>query len=179
MRWSNRVVWYEGMFLEPHHFQQNTRYLERLLHLKMSALQPFGWGFTSLKVDKDALRTGKFRLLEGAGVFRDGTTFDFPQHDEPPAPLQLSDGQINDLVVLGVPIAQPEGKAVDDQADGRSNLDTPYFTRDLVETFQDENTSSGRKAQTNLFRAGGSERAPATAATAPVVVAAANQTETG
>lgn len=150
MRWSNRVVWYEGMFLEPHHFQQNTRFLERLIQMKLSVLQPFSWGFASLKIDKDALRTGKFRLIEGAGIFRDGTAFDFPQHDEPPPPLHLPEGPINDLVVLSVPVAQPGTKAVDDLADGRNRLDTTYFTRDLIEKFGDENTSSGREAETKI-----------------------------
>ncbi|MCP6146127.1 hypothetical protein, partial [Pseudomonas aeruginosa] len=27
MSWNNRVVWSEGMFLRPQHFQQHDRYL--------------------------------------------------------------------------------------------------------------------------------------------------------
>ena len=30
MSWDNRVLWSEGLFLQPHHFQQHDRYLERL-----------------------------------------------------------------------------------------------------------------------------------------------------
>ena len=28
MSWDNKVVWSEGMFLRPQHFQQHDRYLE-------------------------------------------------------------------------------------------------------------------------------------------------------
>lgn len=31
MSWNNRVVWSEGMFLRPQHFQQHDRYLETLV----------------------------------------------------------------------------------------------------------------------------------------------------
>ena len=28
MSWRNKVVWSQGMFLQPHHFQQEARYTE-------------------------------------------------------------------------------------------------------------------------------------------------------
>ena len=31
MSWYSKVVWSEGLFLRPHHFQQSDRYLENLL----------------------------------------------------------------------------------------------------------------------------------------------------
>ena len=31
MSWYSKVVWSEGLFLRPHHLQQNDRYLEHLV----------------------------------------------------------------------------------------------------------------------------------------------------
>ena len=31
MSWYSKVLWSEGLFLRPHHLQQNDRYLERLV----------------------------------------------------------------------------------------------------------------------------------------------------
>jgi type VI secretion system protein ImpJ len=29
--WDNKIIWSEGLFLQPHHFQQHDRYLEHLI----------------------------------------------------------------------------------------------------------------------------------------------------
>ncbi|MDO7919824.1 type VI secretion system baseplate subunit TssK, partial [Pseudomonas aeruginosa] len=56
MSWNNRVVWSEGMFLRPQHFQQHDRYLETLVDGRCRSLLAGGWGFSELKLD-DALLT--------------------------------------------------------------------------------------------------------------------------
>ena len=38
MSWRNKVVWSQGMFLQPHHFQQESRYTERLIDSRVRAL---------------------------------------------------------------------------------------------------------------------------------------------
>jgi type VI secretion system protein ImpJ len=40
MSQHNRVIWAEGLFLRPQHFQQAERYLERLMGQKLEALLP-------------------------------------------------------------------------------------------------------------------------------------------
>ena len=37
MSWDNRVVWSEGTFLQPQHFQQHDRYLEGYVELRARA----------------------------------------------------------------------------------------------------------------------------------------------
>lgn len=49
MNRPHKIIWHEGMFLTPHHFQQWDRYYEQLLHDRVRAVNPFGWG--SLKYD--------------------------------------------------------------------------------------------------------------------------------
>src|SRR5947208_1947321 len=45
---SDKVVWSEGMFLQQQHFQQQERYVERILDARARALAACGWGFVQL-----------------------------------------------------------------------------------------------------------------------------------
>ena len=40
MSWYSKVAWSEGLFLRQHHFQQNDRYIERLLENRVRQLAP-------------------------------------------------------------------------------------------------------------------------------------------
>ena len=48
MSQHNRVVWAEGLFLRPQHFQQAERYFERLMNQRLESLAPYAAGFTKL-----------------------------------------------------------------------------------------------------------------------------------
>src|SRR5438045_2770399 len=71
----NKVVWSEGLFLKPHHFQQQERYLERYVETRCEALRSHAWGFVELQIDRDLLSIGKLALRRATGVFPDGTPF--------------------------------------------------------------------------------------------------------
>jgi flagellar hook-associated protein 2 len=47
----SRVVWSEGMFLRPQHFQQAQRYQEFAQHQLLLSAQGHFWGFHSLQLD--------------------------------------------------------------------------------------------------------------------------------
>jgi len=59
MSQHNRVVWAEGLFLRPQHFQQAERYFERLMSQRLESLVPYGAGFTKLQIDQELLKVGK------------------------------------------------------------------------------------------------------------------------
>lgn len=59
MHWNNKVIWSEGMFLQPQHFQQHDRYVERLLEGRAGPLAGHAWGFVNMEVDTGALALGK------------------------------------------------------------------------------------------------------------------------
>ncbi len=103
---SNRVVWREGMFLRPHHFQQQTRYVERMLHQRTQPLRPFGWGFSSLQIDRAALAIGKFGIVSASGTLEDGTTFSIPEDVEPPPAIDIPETTRNQRVCLLLPLAR-------------------------------------------------------------------------
>ena len=50
---KNRVIWQEGLFVLPQHFQQQQRNHEYHLNQRMDALDDFPWGFTSLVLNTE------------------------------------------------------------------------------------------------------------------------------
>lgn len=109
MSWKNKVVWTEGLFLRPQHFQQQERYLDRLVEQRLRAISPNGWGLTRLEIDRDLLEVGKFGLRAGAGLFPDGTPFNFPGDDLLPEAVDVSEAIRDQRVYLAIPVARPGG----------------------------------------------------------------------
>lgn len=83
-----KVIWFEGMCLDPHHFQQWDRHHRFLQDSAMRAAIPYAWGISELSIDKEALANGQFILLKCRGVTDDGLVFNIPEDD--PAPLARS-----------------------------------------------------------------------------------------
>ena len=112
MSWNNKVIWWQGLFIRPQHFQQHDRYLEGFVEGRCAPLRPFSWGFEELHLDHQLLPIGKVGIRSARGVFPDGTPFDIPNDVNPPTPLDVS-AEMNDvLVYLAVPIRRPGGVEV-------------------------------------------------------------------
>jgi type VI secretion system protein ImpJ len=111
--WNKKVVWSEGMFLRPQHFQQQERHLSNLVELRAAPLRPYPWGFAELKLDEQLLSVGKIAIVSACGVFPDGMPFRIPADDEPPLPLDVADGTKNQEVVLALPLRRPALEEVD------------------------------------------------------------------
>ena len=103
MTWRRKVLWSEGLFLRPQHFQQQERYLENLVERRGRAIRSYGWGFETLEIDEAAAAIGTVALRQAAGILPDGTPFNLPADDPPPAPLIIRQDHPKDsLVYLGV-----------------------------------------------------------------------------
>ncbi|CBJ81233.1 conserved hypothetical protein, probable component of SST VI cluster [Xenorhabdus bovienii str. Jollieti] len=100
---SEKVIWTEGMFLRPHHFQQAENYLETYVRDWGMAQRPYYWGFLTLKLDQSLLEQGKVMVASASGIFPDGTPFNFTEAHAP-VPLQLAENQTGENVVLALPI---------------------------------------------------------------------------
>src|SRR5271165_6662729 len=87
MSWKNRVAWSQGMFLQPQHFQQEARSVERAIDVARNAAAPYAWGFSRLVLDEAALTLGRIAIAEAEGVLPDGSPFSIPLHEPAPAPL--------------------------------------------------------------------------------------------
>jgi len=86
----SKVLWGEGLFLRPQHFQQQDRYHEARLNQVALALQPFLWGVRHIAWDLDALKADRLRLQALSVMFRDGEIVDAPASAPLPPAVDLS-----------------------------------------------------------------------------------------
>lgn len=88
---KNKVIWREGTFVQPQHFQQQQRHNNYLLTQRLSALGDFAWGFTELSINTELLAQGRIALDKATGCMADGTVFSLPEQDYLPQPFQPGD----------------------------------------------------------------------------------------
>lgn len=113
MTGSNRVLWSEGLFLRPQHFQQQDRATEALVRGALQAAPHQSWGFTALQLDSAALETGRLAVASARGIFPDGTPFAIPETMDPPTPLVIARDAPAGAVQLGIPLEPPGGASFD------------------------------------------------------------------
>ncbi|MEX0731301.1 MAG: type VI secretion system baseplate subunit TssK [Aquisalimonadaceae bacterium] len=100
----SRVLWSEGLFLEPQHLQQHDRFVEGYVGGRMAAYGTFAWGFRTLELDTDLLAIGKLGLRVAQGIFPDGTPFNMPGDDPLPDPLDVDVSTRDQQVYLALPL---------------------------------------------------------------------------
>jgi len=91
MKQLSRVVWSEGMYLGPHHFQVQGRYFEDSIRFATSSLWFEPWGLAGCELDSEALINGTLSVLHARGIFPDGLPFHMPQHDALPATRNIAE----------------------------------------------------------------------------------------
>lgn len=114
MAFDDRVVWTEGMFIRPQHFQQEARYFEQTLRRRIESVRGYAWGLTELRLNRGLLATGRFALERAAGVFEDGTPFALPESADHPLPLDLQQGVRDCVIYLALPVYQPGDDTIGD-----------------------------------------------------------------
>ncbi|MDR3162659.1 MAG: type VI secretion system baseplate subunit TssK [Helicobacteraceae bacterium] len=72
---ENGVVWREGLFLRPQHFQQNDRHFDYEIRVRTREFSANRWGIFDLYFDKEYLTLGKIVLERAYGIMPDGTLF--------------------------------------------------------------------------------------------------------
>lgn len=87
----SRIVWSEGMYLGPHHFQAQSRYHEDAIHFVTNLLRFEPYGLLGYELDSEALTNGTLALVRARGVFPDGLPFHIPEYDVPPPPRPLAE----------------------------------------------------------------------------------------
>lgn len=110
MSWYSKVAWKEGLFLQPHHLQQQDRYLEKLLDSRTSTITPYPWGLAELKLDRDLAQQGRLGLRSAVGIMPDGLPFDAPGIDPLPTPKEVPDEAAGLTVWLTLPDTAMNGR---------------------------------------------------------------------
>lgn len=104
---NRKVIWKEGMFLLPQHFQQAERYYFNSVNHKITAVQPNFSGLTDIDIDNDSLSNGQFFLKRCSGILPDGTPFFMPEEVSLPVSRSFTNHFSHDRLVLDVYLALP------------------------------------------------------------------------
>jgi len=145
MRFLSRVVWSEGMYLGPHHFQAQSRYFEDSVHFATSTLWFRSYGLAGCELDSEALLNGTVAVLHARGVFPDGLPFHMPESDALPRPRSITELFPPTRDRLDILLAIP-ARRLDGLNCALSELEANgarYFAETRV--FHDENTGSDER----------------------------------
>jgi type VI secretion system protein ImpJ len=142
-----KVIWYEGMCLDPHHFQQWDRHHRFLLDFSLRSVAPYAWGVSELSIDKEALANGQFTLWRCRGIMPDGLAFNIPEDD--PAPLSRSVKEVfrptesRLLACLTIPLERDRGRncRLEEETDARESR---FFLKNIA--VLDDNTGADERA---------------------------------
>ena len=149
MTWTNKVIWTEGMFLQPQHMQQHDRFVGQQAQMRFAATAAYGWGHLALTLDSAALSLGKVAITTAQGVMPDGLAFDVPGQDPAPAAFDVPADARDQLVVLLITLQRPGVAETDAEADAGSM--PPRFRSAEVEV-GDTNVSGQRMAPLQVGR---------------------------
>jgi len=149
MTWQNKVIWSEGMFLQPQHFQQHDRFLAAQSQARFGASLGYGWGFLSLQIDVAALNLGKIAINSAIGVLPDGLAFEIPGQDAAPAALDVPPDAREELVVLALTLQRP-GVAESDAESDAGSMPPRYLANEV--DVGDTNVTGERAAPIQIGR---------------------------
>ncbi|HUI81718.1 MAG TPA: type VI secretion system baseplate subunit TssK [Bryobacteraceae bacterium] len=141
MKSLSKVVWSEGMYVAPHHFQAQQRYFEDFVQFCTANLWSEPYGLAGYQLDAASLRGGTVALVHARGLFPDGLAFQMPEYDALPAPRDISASfpLLVDAVEILLAVPPPQSGGLNcalTEAD--SAADTRYVGTDA--TLPDENT---------------------------------------
>lgn len=129
-----KLLWGEGLFLRPQHFQQQDRYHEARLNQTASALHPYAWGVRKVQIDHDALRHDVLRVEELSILFPDGEVYRAPGGDPLPLQVRLNElpaGQQAVTFHAALPSLKAYGEnCAPDGAPGAAPLDTRFTSHE-------------------------------------------------
>ncbi len=149
MSWRSPVVWSQGMFLQPHHFQQEARFMARLVDARARCHSPYAWGFSEIVLDDALLALGRVGVARATGVLPDGTPFSIPQLDTPPEPLEIGADLKGEVVYLAVALSREGVTEVDFEG---MNGDELCRLQAVEESVRDHTSASDEAASIQIGR---------------------------
>lgn len=146
---TNRVLWKEGLFIRPHHFQQESRFFESQIK-QMLDITAFNYGFEKLSFEQQHLAYGRLSLSECKGIMPDGTLFHLPVTDELPSPLEVKSSAIGKIIYLCLPLKIDGNTEVEYKANTNSSVDSRGAS--VFTEIKDVHSESGDYAQLELVK---------------------------
>lgn len=144
---NNRVVWREGLFVRPQHFQQNDRHFDFEIMNRTKSLHSNNWGFFNLELDEHLLNSGKVVLKKASGVFKDGTVFDINARKNSLV-VDINTNHIGKILYLSLPIYIENNDEV--HFEEQKNLQTRFRAKTVGSV---PNINSGESSSCELLLA--------------------------
>ncbi|WP_445114514.1 type VI secretion system baseplate subunit TssK [Acinetobacter sp. WZC-1] len=112
---AEKILWGEGLFLRPQHFQLQDTYHEQRLNHTIRSTVPFAYGIQDIRYDESQLGTHILTLEKIEMVWQDGEIYNAPARDLLPEPVQLDDLDLHGemLIYLALPVLQANKQNVD------------------------------------------------------------------
>ncbi|MGF1849215.1 type VI secretion system baseplate subunit TssK [Vibrio lentus] len=121
----NPVVWQDGMFMKPQHFQQLDRSQGKLSNMLSSNSSPLHWGVKKIEINTELLALGKIGITRAEGILQDRTPFDLPLLAELPEVRDVDPSIADKVVYLCCPLPSERSELFGGNGDGaRYNMET-------------------------------------------------------
>ena len=124
---AKKVIWKEGLFLQPQHFQHLERFLLNTANARFTSYFPHYFGFTKYALNRDAIANGTFSVTQAVGIMPDGTAFDIPKQDNTPPARPFEEHFTHEQQTLDIFFALP--MAADKKANVGSTADSAEAVR--------------------------------------------------
>ncbi len=105
---AEKILWGEGLFLRPQHFQVQDSYHEQRLNHTIRSMIPFAYGIKQLRFDENQLGMHVLALENVDMIWQDGEIYQAPAQDLLPEPILLDDLNLRGemLIYLALPLLQ-------------------------------------------------------------------------
>ncbi|KAB2928847.1 MAG: type VI secretion system baseplate subunit TssK [Dechloromonas sp.] len=135
-----KILWGEGLFLRPQHFQLQDNHTEALIRRAMLAANPFAWGVRDLELDQESLKNGILRFSRIDVVFANGDSFIAPDVDQLPPPLSLEGAVAEETTrefLLALHHLNPHGGNSTESAAGGAQTRYLAVAREMADLYTD------------------------------------------
>lgn len=135
----NPVVWQDGMFMKPQHFQQLDRSQTKLSSMLSHSISPLHWGIRRIEVNNELLSLGKIGITYAEGILQDRTPFELPLLAELPEVKDVDPSIADKVIYLCCPLPSERSELFGTQKEGaRYNIeaqeavDSCYDSEDMA-----------------------------------------------
>jgi len=105
------IIWKEGLFIRPQHFQQNNFYMLSELMQRTRSSGANVWGMFDIEIDKSNLSLGKVLIRHISGLMPDGTLFDITDSEQLLG-REIKESDVGEDLYLALPLAIANNKEV-------------------------------------------------------------------
>lgn len=143
---QKKVVWREGLFIRPQHFQQNDRYYNYELRTRTINARSNNWGLFNIDIDEHLLSIGKIIVKKISGILPDGTLFDINTEEQSDLTLEIKTTDSNKFIYLALPLFIQDSDDI--HFEDQKNLLTRYRASSIPNV---PNTNAGESSNSDIL----------------------------